>query len=108
MPRAFVLALLLCLGSCAQAEARYDSWQVRHPVATALISSTTLWQLPGRFGDDLAQVEDRMENGWTTAALGLLMPHAKKAYESSRIIISLFEVLLLSFVILRARRKIRK
>jgi hypothetical protein len=108
MLRVAVLALLLCLSAGARSEQRYDSWQVRHPVMTAFISTVSLLQLPVRFGDDIAPVEDRMENGWTSAALELLMPHAKKAYQRSRIIISIFEVLLISFAILKARQKVGK
>jgi len=108
------IAFALILGSAADAQptpqrrldtVRFDSWQIRHPVSTAFVSTLTLSYWPRRFADDLQTVTDSYQPGWTTATEQLLEPHALIAYRNAKTIISIFEVLLISAAIVAAIRK---
>jgi hypothetical protein len=94
--------------TCANAQAseqRYDSWQVRHPVKTGVVSALTLGVVPDHFGADVVEVSDYMEKGWTKSTLAIIFPHSKKAYENTKTILLFFEVLIALVLATRYARK---
>ncbi|NEX63398.1 hypothetical protein [Noviherbaspirillum galbum] len=105
--RYLAFALILFVHAASHAEARYDSWQIRHPVATAIVSATTFGFVPGAFANDLVEVSDFMEKGWTRAGLALVQPHAEKSFQNAKIIISFLEVLIAFVLVYRISRKKR-
>lgn len=90
--------------------ARCDSWQVRSPFLSAVLSTLTLSLWPTSFGDDCRPVSVIAEKGWTSATLDLVKPHAENAFFNARRIIYLIEILLLWRIIrpVRALRTLRR
>lgn len=85
---------IIFAGSVHAAEPRFDSWHLRHPVMTGVVSGLTLGLVPERFGADTVEVGPYMEKGWTKPTMDLLRPHAEKSYKNIKTIISILEVLL--------------
>lgn len=98
------------LWAAPPAPARCDSWQVRSPVLTGVLSTLTLSLWPASFGDDCRPVAAIAEKGWTSATFDLIKPHAENAFFNARRIIYLIEILLLWRIIrpVRALRTLRR
>jgi hypothetical protein len=105
--RYLAFALILTSATAHSAEPRFDSWQLRHPVKTGMVSALTLGMVPDHLGSDLVQVDDYMEKGWTSATLELIKPHSEQSYKNTKTILSFFEVLIALLLAIRFVRKKR-
>lgn len=74
---------------------RYDSWQIRYPFQTAVLSTFTLGLWPAPYGSDTHEVPDYMEKSWTQQGLAFVRTPAERAFFSTRKIIYLIEILIL-------------
>ncbi len=84
---AISLATVVAIPSQAVAEAgpgRLDSFQIRHPMATALLSTLTAGLWPSQFASDLAPPPNAYQHSWTPLQVEYLRPPAEKSFRSWR------------------------
>jgi hypothetical protein len=103
--RLLAFTTILTCATAQASEQRYDSWQIRHPVKTGVVSALTLGVVPDHFGADVIKVSDYMEQGWTKATLEIIFPHSEKVYKNTKTILSFLEVLIALVLATRYARK---